>query len=534
MLDVLIRNGWVADGTGNPIYPATLAIQGDRIVEVGRLEGAQARTTIDATGKIVCPGFIDAHSHTDATILANPTAESTIRQGITTEIVGNCGMSAAPATTASRASGAGGFGSFEGVEVPAGTMQELFELLAGMGTSNNMAWLLGHNSVRAVAGVSGPWATEEQLGVMERVVRESMDAGALGLSTGLEFEPGRSTRTEEIVRLTKVVAGYDGFYASHIRNRDAKVLDAMAEFMEIVRSCGVRGQVSHLNIRHHTGAPEDAWHRAVGMIELARADGFEVLTDMTPLTFGIGSMASILPPWVREGGALNTAVLLRDPAVRAKLRTDCDRYWRFIHRGEWHRVRMQSNPAFPELNGLTFPEISERWGKDPWDCYFDILAAAGPKMDGIVLVAELFTPEHVAEAVKHPLFMLVVDGYSTRTDGPLAAQTSYPLHFAGMVHFLTHHVREKGTLRMEEAIRKMTSMPATHFGLTDRGLLRPGAFADVVVLDWEGLEEVSTVEKPLAYAHGVEHVLVNGAVVVDDGEHTGRRPGKNLLRRRDR
>src|SRR5665647_3954901 len=143
------------------------------------------------------------------------------------------------------------------------------------------------------------------------------------------------------------------------------------------------------------------------MIEEARKDGWDVLTDMTPLTYGIGSMASILPPWIREGGIDRTVELLRDPAVREKLRTDCDRYWRFIHRGEWHRVRMQSNAAFPEVNGLTFPEISERWGKDPWDCYFDILAAAGPKMDGIVLVALLFTEEHLAEAISHPLFMLV-------------------------------------------------------------------------------------------------------------------------------
>ncbi len=303
MLDILIRNGWVADGTGNPIYPADVAIQGDRIVDVGSLAGAEAATVIDARGKIVSPGFVDAHSHTDATILANPTAESTIRQGITTEVVGNCGMSVAPATAAARASGAGGFGSFEGIDVPACSLAEFLELLADIGTSNNMAWLLGHNSVRAVAGLSGPRATEEQFRVMERVVREAMEAGALGLSTGLEFEPGRSTTTEEIIRLTKIVAEYDGFYASHIRNRDAKVLDAMAEFMEIVRACGTRGEVSHLNIRHNTGAPDGAWQRAVEMIEEARRDGFDVLTDMTPLTYGIGSMASILPPWVREGGA---------------------------------------------------------------------------------------------------------------------------------------------------------------------------------------------------------------------------------------
>ena len=241
-------------------------------------------------------------------------------------------------------------------------------------------------------------------------------------------------------------------------------------------------------------------------------------------------MASILPPWVREEGTARAVEYLRDPAARARLRTDCDRYWRFIHRGEWHRVRMQSNPAFPEINGRTFPEIAQMWDKDPWDCYFDILAAAGSAMDGIVIVAHLFTEEHVAEAISHPLFMLAVDGYSTKIDGPLATQTKYPLHYMGMIHFLTYHVREKHTLRLEEAIRKLTSMTATHFGLKDRGLLRAGGYADVAVFDLDRLEEVSTVEQPLAYARGMGYVLVNGVVVLDEGEHTGAKPGKNLRR----
>jgi len=191
---------------------------------------------------------------------------------------------------------------------------------------------------------------------------------------------------------------------------------------------------------------------------------------------------------------------------------------------------MQSNPAFPEINGKSFPEISKMWGKDPWDCYFDILAAAGSDMDGIVLVARLFTEEHLREAIAHPLFMLVVDGYSSRVDGPLADQTRFPLHFMGMIHFLTYHVREKHTLRLEEAVRKMTSMPATHFRLRRRGLLCPGFFADVVVFDPNRLEEGSTLQDPLRYARGIDHVLVNGRPVISKGQHLGTRPGRNLLR----
>ena len=530
MLDLLIRNGWVADGTGNPLYPADVAVEGDRIVAVGRLTGAQARRVVDATGKIVCPGFVDAHSHTDSTILANPTAESTIRQGVTTEVVGNCGMSAAPITAASRARGGGGIGGVMEAEVGPCSFGEFLDHVGRLGTSINLAWFVGHSTARSVAGVWGSQVADDQLRAMESVVREAMEAGALGLSTGLEFEPGRSATTEELVRLVKVVGEHGGCYSSHIRNRDALIEPAVEEFLEIVRQSGARGQISHLNVRHNTGAPEGAWRRAVETVEQARQSGLAVLADITPLTYGIGQMAAILPPWVREEGPDRAVRLLRDPAARARLRGECDRYWRFIHRGEWHRVRVQSNPAYPEINGRTFPEIASLWGKHPWDCYFDILAAAGSEMDGIVLVALLFREEDVREWVSHPLLMLAVDGYSTRIDGPLAERTRFPLHYMGMVHYLTHHVRERRTLRLEEAIRKMTSMPATHFGLRGRGLVRAGCFADLVVFDFERLDDVATVERPLAYARGVEHVFVNGVPVVSSGEHTGARPGRNLLR----
>jgi N-acyl-D-amino-acid deacylase len=270
--------------------------------------------------------------------------------------------------------------------------------------------------------------------------------------------------------------------------------------------------------------------QCVAKIDNIRANGFEVLTDMTPLNFGIGQMAGILPPWLRAEGIKKAAEYLKDPETRKKLRTDCDRYWRFIHRGEWDRVRMQSNPVFPEINGLDFNQIADLWKKDHWDCYFDILAAAGERMDGIVLVPRLFSDEHLKETISNPLYMLVVDGYSTTIEGPLSKHTAYPLHYMGMMYFLTHHVRTLHTLSLEEAIRKMTSMPATHFRLKDRGLLRKGMFADVAVFDYEKLDTVSTIEKPLAYAKGVEYVFVNGRQVIDKGNHTGLRPGRNILR----
>jgi N-acyl-D-amino-acid deacylase len=391
-----------------------------------------------------------------------------------------------------------------------------------------MAFFVGHNTLRQAAGVSGPVASEAQMQAMEAMLRDAMESGALGLSTGLEFEPGRTAPIEEIIRLNRVVGQYDGYYTSHIRNRAVHLQEAMDEFMAIVRSAGTRGQVSHLNVRYNTGAPEDAWQRAVETVERARAEGLSVLADCTPFQDGLGQLAGILPPWVKEEGPAHAAELLRDPAIRARLRNECDRYWSFIHRGDWHRVRMLQSVQFPELAGLSFPQIARLWNKDEWECYFDILAAAGEAMDEVLVIGELFTDEHVADMVRNPLFMLAVDGFTATVDGPLGRVVPHPLNFAGMMHYLTYHVREKHTLRLEEAIRKMTSMPATHFGLRDRGVVRPGGFADVVVFDLDQLDEVATLEKPLAYAQGIDYVLVNGQIVVDDGVHTGARPGRAL------
>jgi N-acyl-D-amino-acid deacylase len=290
-------------------------------------------------------------------------------------------------------------------------------------------------------------------------------------------------------------------------------------------------QVSHLNVRHNTGAAPGAWQRAADTVERARRDGLDVMADMTPFREGTGSLRAILPPWFVAEGPERMAALLEDPRVRARLRAECDRYWRFIHRGEWDRVRVMASAAFPEVNGLTFTEIARLWERDPWDCYFDLLAAAESGSGGLSAMAVLFTDEHLAEVIRHPLFSLAVDGWTSRVDGPLAERSRHPLNYAGMVHYLTHHVRTRHTLRLEEAIRKMTSLPATRFELRGRGVLRPGAYADVVVFDFDALDDGSTIEQPHAYCRGVEHVLVNGTAVVAEGEHTGARPGRMLRRR---
>ena len=353
MIDILIRNGWVADGTGNPAYPADVAIDGDRILEVGRLGTVQAGCVIDAAGMIVCPGFIDSHSHTDWSILTNPTEQSSIRQGTTTDIVGNCGFSMAPINDLSRGFVAARMENF-GYKGPYdwSTFGEFLDVVGRTGTSGNLGWFVGHNTIRTAAGVVGAGATEDQLRIMVDFVREAMDAGALGLSTGLEFEPGRNAPISEVIRLAEVVGERGGYYSSHLRNRDDHIEAAIEEFLDTIRKSGAVGEISHLNVRHNT-APDGAWERAVTLMEREREQGLNVMADTTPFLDGLGQMAGILPPWAKAEGPAHTARLLKDPDVRRKLRTDCDRYWRFIHRGDWHRVRMLKNRWFPEIAGNT-------------------------------------------------------------------------------------------------------------------------------------------------------------------------------------
>lgn len=531
MLDVLISGGWVVDGTGNPPFRADVAIEGDRIVDVGQLAGASAERVIDAAGLHVSPGFIDGHSHSDWTALSNPTAESAIRQGVTSEVVGNCGIGLAPVSPASRETTNALLSAYEYPgQATWSTFAEYLQAVDENGRSINHAWFVGHSTIRAAAGATVPDPSEEHVRLMEDFVAEAMEAGAIGMSTGLEYDAGKMAQPPEITRLAAVVGRYGGMYASHIRNRDTGLQDAMEEFMGYAAAAGGRAQVSHLNVRANTGAADGAWERAVERIEQARRDGMDVLTDTISMTRGIGLLSGILPPWVLADGTAQGVDRLRDPKVRRRLRSECDRYWRFIHRGEWHRVRLMASPQLPEYNGLSFPEIAALRGGDEWDSYFDLLVAAGPDLPKLIMFGDLYSEEHLAAMVGHHLFMLCVDAMNSTTTGPLAERTRQPLVYAGQITYLTHHVLETGLLRLEEAIRKMTSMPATHFGLRGRGLLAPGYKADVVVFDLAHLKATSTLANPVAYAEGVRTVLVNGRFVLDEGVHTGALAGRHLLR----
>jgi N-acyl-D-amino-acid deacylase len=531
VLDVVIRGGLVIDGSGAPGQRIDVGIAGDQLAALGDLAQVRAGRVIDATGRIVAPGFVDPHSHSDWTLHANRSADSTIRQGVTTEVVGNCGVGMAPVSQRSRAAVASRLRSHAYDEPPTWrSFGEYLDEVASQGTSQNLAFFVGHSTIRDATGVGLGAPTEGDIASMRGYVEEAMDAGALGLSTGLEYGAGRYAGTPELVELADVVGRHGGCYASHIRNRDQHLLGAVDEFLHIVRSAGCSGQVSHLNVRHDTGAPPGGWSDAVEMILRARADGLDIEADTTPFRQGLGLMIALLPEWLLAQGLEEAARQLGDSGVRERVRADCDRYWRFVHKGQWGRVRLQSSPQFPQWSGLRFTDIAERTGRDEWDCFFDILAAGGPAMADLTMVGELFTDEHLAEMIAHPLFSLGVDATTSSTSEPLASITRSPLPYRGHIEYLAHHVRAEHTLTLEEAVHKMAGKPAARFGLERRGLLREGYYADVVIFDPATVDSTSTFEEPAAYPVGIDAVLVNGRVTVERGTHTGAREGRVLRR----
>ncbi len=548
MFDFIISNGKVVDGAGNPWFLADIGVKDGVIAAIGNLSGAEAARTISCKSSglscdqrnafphlVVAPGFIDCHSHGDQTMLAGAEADSMIRQGVTTQIVGNCGFCPAPIcgdnegivcnwlqdqqTESTSDIGWANFGSY-------------MDALEQTQLTTNIVQFAGHSTIRqAVIGDIGRTADSDDIDAMKKLVAEAMEAGAVGLSAGIEFFPGRCSEPEELKELCAVVAGYDGIYAPHIRNRDQYYEKAIEEVLWIARQTGVNLQFAHLNCRENTAATQYAWHRIMALVERARdIEGLDVTTDCIPYAWGPGGYMTILPDWFLKDGLKSALALLNDPDVRRRLRVESDRYWRFIHRGQWERVILSTCKSHPEFVGKTFVRISELWGKDPWDCYFDILTDEEEEAHGLHLYGRLFTEEHVRDMITHPLFMVASDAHAQNAEGPLAGVSKNMGSFGWTARLLGYYVREERLLPLEDAIRKMTGFPAQKFGLKDRGQLREGMAADIVLYDQEVITETGTIDFPNRYPTGIEYVLVNGRLAIDRGEYKGETHGK-LIRR---
>jgi N-acyl-D-amino-acid deacylase len=544
--DFVLSQGKLIDGCGNPWYWGDLAIHGGRVAAIGPAGSLHGRKMIDVAGRFITPGFIDIHTHSDLSILVNRRAESAVRQGATTHVIGNCGMSPAPVADARLDDIQCYWGPLsEQPEVTWAwrTFAEYLGALEGDGLAINLGSLAGHGALRiATMGLAERDPTTPELTRMQELLAEALAAGAFGLSPGLVYPPGCFARTEEIVELCHVVARHHGLYASHIRGERETILEAVAEAIHIGRQAGVPVQISHNAPKY--GAPCDA-SANLRLVEEARARGQDVTVDNDVHTDLGPSLTGALPQNIQDRPVSEIAALLRDPEARRHIREEIvlDQRPAFgpvglLKHGQWQRITILHAPNSPAVIGKTIEAIAGERDQEAFDAYLDLIVENGHDADAIF---DYIDEANIRLLLQHPAVMICSDSealapYGFLNDPPPYAPCSYG-EFPGV---LERYVRDEPVLTLEEAIRKMTAFPAQRFGLLDRGVLRPGAWADLVVFDLDRIHDRATnlyphtypfENYPHRYPEGIDYVFVNGALVVDSERHTGALPGQVLRHR---
>ncbi len=526
MLDILIQNALIVDGSGRPAYPADVGVSGDRIAVIGRSLEQQALRVIDARGLCCSPGFIDAHSHSDGTLYIAPQAESRIYQGVTTEVVGNCGSSQAPLIGASLAEAQSWMRHLElGPEAITWTdMAGYIERLKALRPAVNIIPLVGHNTIReAVLGCDDVQPSPEQQAEMERLVEEAMLQGARGLSSGLFYPPGCYAATREVIGLARAAAKHGGIYTSHIRSESSGLFEAVDEAILIGREAETRVQISHLKLegyRNFAGV-----ERLLEKIETADAV-CPVGADQYPYPACSTDLAATLPTWAQAGGGKAVARRLNDPETRRRLRlereTDREAWDARIGVRGWDEVLVCMCPHKPEYSGMTIAEIARTEKQDPLETLFDLIAGSEAAASGVFFDQ---LEENVQAILKDPRIAVGSDGSALAPTGLLGKTVVHPRSYGTFPRLLGRYVRELKILSLEQAVHKMTGVPAMQFGLKDRGVLRPGALADIVLFDPLTVEDRATYTRPHQFPAGIPYVIINGALVIDQGICTGLRPG---------
>ena len=528
-LDLVIAGGTIYDGTGSPPFGGDIGISGGSIRELGRIRPTRARSVIKAEGLAVSPGFIDVHDHTDVALLVNPRAESAVRQGVTTLVSGNCGGSPFPLTDKDAGEMGAVLSKEYGLELNWRDIGGFLGRLETAGASVNYATFVGNGTVRAAAmGYADRPASSAELERMKGLVAESMAGGALGLSSGLEYTPSSYASTEELIELCRVAAGRGGVYATHMRNEDVTVLEAVAEALRIAREAPIRLQISHLKVGDAANWPK--LDRLLDDIEKARAAGVDLRCDRYPYIAGATTLGLLFPLWSREGTTEDFIARLKNPALDARLRAELDEELK--ERGTWETVLISSVATDKNraVEGLNVLEASAKAGKSPYDFMRDLLV----EESGRVGMISFYGHEDVLERILAlPYVGIGADAEAVAPYGPLSKGKPHPRYYGTFPRVLGKYVREEKLVPLEEMIRKMTSMPAAHLGFVRRGALKVGWAADLCVFDPARIIDKATFKEPAVYPEGIEKVLVNGQLVVDAGTHTGRLPGK-VLRKNSR
>ena len=528
--DVLITNGRIVDGTGAPWFRADVGIIGDRIAAIGQLAGREARTRIDAANLVVAPGFIDMLGQSEFNVLADSRAASKITQGITTEITGE-GSSIAPINDALAQAAQPSYDRFK-VVLDFRTLNDYFARLAKNRPAINIGTFVGAGGVRAyVMGAGQKAATASDLDAMKKLVEQAMQHGALGLSTSLQYVPGRFATTDEIVELAKVAKQYGGIYISHQRSESAQIIPSLNEVFAVAERANISAEVWHLKTAYKAN-----WGRMPEVLkhfDAARARGLDVTANMYPYDRASNGLDACLPLWVREGGLDMMLQRLKDPSLRDRIKRDMDvadakdweNQWYGSGGGAGVMVSTVLDPALRKWEGKNLIEIGKDMGKDPRDAAMDLVIADRGETSVII---SIMREDDVRLALSNPMISIGTDSGARAEDGPFSESKSHPRAWGSFTRVLGKYVRDERLISLEEAVRRFTSRPATRVGLADRGILRAGMKADVTIFNPATVRDISTFVDPTHYSQGIEHVLVNGKSVVSSGKITSERPGEAL------
>lgn len=516
---MLIKDGRILDGTGNPWFKADVAIVGDEVEAIGKLNG-RAETIINAKGLMVSPGFIDIHSHSDVPILVDYHAHSKIRQGVTTEVIGNCGNSAAPMNDYVKEYRE----RFARSRVPDDfqydwcSMKEYIERVERQGTSVNIAPLIGHGTIRMnVLGYENRPPTDSEMQEMKRLLDLGMREGAWGMSTGLIYPPSVYAETDEIVELSKIVAKNYGLYFSHIRGEGETLLDAVAEACEIGLCSDIPVQIAHFKA---SGKPNWGNVRpAHDLLENYREKGVDVTFDQYPYVASSTNVTAILPHWTQEGGGEKLLEHLRSQEKREKIRKELR-----LNYG-WDDIVVTGAKNHPRYDGKTLEEIGVMMGKEPFDAMCDLLIMEDAQVPSVMFG---MSEDDVEWVMRSPMGMVGSDGSAISPEGVLGMGKPHPRLYGAFPRVLGHYVREKSVISLQEAVRKMTGAPSLRMGFKDRGLLREGFKADITIFDPIKVKDKATFLDPHQYPEGIPYVLVNGVIVIERGVHKGVKAGKVL------
>jgi len=526
--DLVITNGHIVDGTGSPWYSGDVGIRGGKIAAIGNLSAAPRKRTIDAAGKVVAPGFIDMLGQSELTILVDPRLPSKIFQGITSEITGE-GNSIAPLNDAIIQSDRSGYDHYK-ITPDWRTFRQYFARLEKQGIGINLASYIGATQVRRmVLGDDDKQPTWEQLEQMKTLVREAMKDGTVGVSTSLEYAPAPYAKTEELIALATEASKSGGIYATHMRDESASVLEAIDEALRIGREAHIPVEIWHIKV-----AGKDNWGRmpeVVAKINAARAAGADVSADTYAYTAWYNGFSAFIPPWAHDGGDAKLVERLKDPVTRVRIRKDMlapskewDNEWQEIPGPDAIMIGAIEKPALTPLLGKRLSEIAKASNKDPMDALFDILTQ-DPSTE--VAVFGMSQPD-VTLALQQPWVAIDNDSEGTSPDGILGQSHPHPRAYGTFPRILAKYVREEKVLTLEDAIRKFSALPAQRMRLTDRGVLKQGMWADVVIFDPATVRDRATFDNPNQLSEGMDYVLVNGVPVIDQGKMTGALPGKVL------